>query len=88
MPVHREEGSFVVRVELAAEFGEDYDGDDDGYAWLHAWRARVLPRIARAVFDELRAAPGYSAVAATRGKNPEDELEIAVRFEPRTGNGG
>ena len=88
MPVHREEGRFVVRVELAAEFGEDYEGDDDGYAWLDAWRARVLPRIARAVFDELRATPGYSAVAASRGKNPEDELEIAVRFEPRTGNGG
>jgi hypothetical protein len=80
--VHREEGRFVVRIELSAEFGEDYEGDDDGNAWLEAWRARVLPRLAKAVFTELRAEPGYSAVPASRGKNPEDELEIAVRFEP------
>jgi hypothetical protein len=83
MSVHREEGRFVVRVELSAEFGEDYEGDEDGYAWLRAWRARVLPRLARVVFDELRAAPGYSAVPASRGKDPEDELEITVRYEPR-----
>jgi len=37
----------------------------------------------KAVFAELRAEPGFSAVPASRGKSPEDELEIAVRFEPR-----
>jgi len=83
MAVHREEGRFVVRIELSAEFGEDYEGDDDGYAWLEAWRARVQPRLARAVFDQLRAEPGFSALPASRGKNPEEELEIAVRFEAR-----
>jgi hypothetical protein len=84
MAVHREEGRFVVRIELSAEFGEDYEGDDDGNAWLEAWRARVQPRIAKAVFAELRAEPGFSAVPASRGKSPDEELEIAVRFEPRT----
>jgi len=83
MAVHREEGRFVVRIELSAEFGEDYEGDEDGNAWLEAWRARVVPRVARAVFDQLRAEPGFSAVPASRGKSPQDELEIAVRFEPR-----
>ena len=34
MAVHREEGSFVVRIELSAEFGEDYEGNEDGNAWL------------------------------------------------------
>lgn len=82
--VHREEGRFVVRIELSAEFGADYEGDDDGNAWLEAWRARVQPRLAKAVFAELRAEPGFSAVPASRGKSPDDELEIAVRFEPRT----
>jgi len=81
--VHREEGRFVVRIELSAEFGEDYDGDDDGNAWLEAWRTRVQPRLARAVFAELRAEPGFTAVPASRGQNPDEELEIAVRFEPR-----
>jgi hypothetical protein len=84
MGVHREEGRFVVRIELSAEFGEDYEGDDDGNAWLEAWRARVQPRIAKAVFAELRAEPRFSAIPASRGKSPEDELEIAVSFEPRT----
>ena len=80
MPVHREEGRFVVRIELSAEFGEEYEGDDDGYAWLEAWRARVQPRIARAVFEQLRAEPGFSAVPASRGGNPGEELEVAVTF--------
>ncbi len=82
MAVHREEGSFTVRIELSAEFGEAYEGDDDGNAWLQRWRARVQPRLARAVFDLLRAEPGFSAVASPRGRNPEEELEISVRFEP------
>src|SRR5215472_1558692 len=34
MGVHLEEGSFVVRISLSAEFGEDYEGDEDGYVWL------------------------------------------------------
>lgn len=82
MAVHREEGRFVVRIELAAEFAADYEGDDDGYAWLEKWRARVQPRLARAVFEQLRAEPGFSAVPASRGKNPEEELEVAVTFQP------
>ena len=82
MAVHHEEGGFVVRIELSADFSEDYDGDDDGYAWLEAWRARVRPRLVRAVFEELRAEPGFGAIAVSRGKNPDEELEIAVRFAP------
>ena len=83
MAVHREEGRFVVRIELSAEFGDDYEGDDDGYAWLEAWRARVQPRIVRAVFDQLRADAGFTAIPAPRGRNPDESLEIDVRFEPR-----
>lgn len=81
MAVHREEGRFVVRIELSAEFGEDYEGDDDGNAWLEAFRARVQPRLVRAVMDQVRAEPGFSAVPASRGKSPDEEVEIAVRFE-------
>lgn len=88
MAVHREEGSFCVRIDLSAEFGEDYEGDDDGYAWLEQWRARIQPRLARAIFEELRAAPGFTAIPVSRGRNPEEELEIAVRFVPRLEGGG
>jgi hypothetical protein len=81
MAVHREEGRFVVRIELSAEFDESYEGDDDGYAWLESWRARVQPRLLRAVFEQLRAEPGYDAIPVSRGKNPEEEIEIAVRLK-------
>ena len=80
MTVHSEQGSFVVRIELSAEFAEDYEGDDDGYAWLARWRAQVQPRIVRAIFAELRADPGFDAVPSPRGKSPDEELEIAVRW--------
>ena len=81
MAVHREEGRFVVRIELSAEFGEDYEGEDDGNAWLEAFRARVQPRVVRAVFEQLRAEPGFTAIPVSRGKSPDEEIEIAVRFE-------
>jgi hypothetical protein len=83
MAVHREEGRFVVRIELSAEFDEDYDGDEDGLAWLEAWRERVRPRLLRAVFDELRSEPGFVAVPVSRGKSPDEELEIVARFQPK-----
>jgi hypothetical protein len=78
--VHREEGQFDIRIELSAEFEESYAGDADGYAWLEAWRARVRPRVARAIMTELRAEPGFSAVPTSRGKSPDDELVITVRL--------
>ncbi len=86
MAVHREDGSFSVRIELSAEFGEDYEGDDDGYAWLAAWRSRVQPRLARAIFEQLRAEPGFTALPVSRGRNPEEALEIEVRFHPQAGS--
>lgn len=81
MTVHREEGRFTIRVELAAEFGESYEGDDDGYAWLERWKMSVRPRMLRAVFDALRSEPGFEAIPVSRGANPDAELEIAVRFK-------
>jgi hypothetical protein len=85
MAVYREEGRFVVRIDLSADFDENYEGDNDGYVWLDHWRAQVSPRIVRAVFDALRAEPGFEALPAPRGKSPEEELEIAVRFKAADG---
>jgi hypothetical protein len=78
--VHREEGQFVIRIGLSAEFAEDYAGDADGYDWLERWRSHVRPAVARAVMTSLRSESGFSAVPVSRGKNPDDELEIDVRF--------
>ena len=72
----------MVSIELSAEFDADYEGDDDGYAWLDRWRSAVQSRLVRAVFEQLRAGGTFDAVPVSRGKNPDDEIEIAVRFRP------
>jgi hypothetical protein len=82
MAVHREEGALTIRIELAAEFGEDYEGDDDGNAWLERWRADVQPRVVRALFDALRSDPRYHAIPVSRGRAPDENIEIEVRFKP------
>jgi hypothetical protein len=89
MAMYREEGRFVLRIDLSAEFGDEYEGESDGYAWLEHWRAHVKPRLVRAVFEALRSEPGFEALPAPRGKNPEDELEVAVRLlQPRSDTRG
>ena len=81
MPVHREEGRFDIRIELSAEFDEDYEGDDDGYLWLRRFQEEVRPRLARAVFDALRSDPSFRAIPVSRGASPDENMEIDVRFE-------
>jgi hypothetical protein len=83
MPNHREESRFTVRVELSADFADDYEGDDDGFAWLARWQATVRPRLLRAVFEALRSDGGFEAVPVSRGASPEREIEIEVRRVPR-----
>jgi len=79
MAVHREDGKFQVRIELVAEFDEDYEGDDDGYAWLERWKAETRPRLLKAVFDALRADGTCDAIPVSRGASPDEEVEILVR---------
>lgn len=82
MPAYREEGRFVISVDLAAEFADEYEGDADGYAWLEAWKSKVRPKLLTAVMNALRAEAAFVAVPVSRGKNPDDELEISVRYVP------
>ena len=35
----QEEKTFTVRFTLEAAFPEDYEGEEDDYAWLHDWEA-------------------------------------------------
>jgi hypothetical protein len=78
MAVYREEGRFVVKVDLSAQFGDDYEGEDDGYQWLQRWKDRVRPRVVAAVFEALRADPAFAVVASPRGASPDEEIEISV----------
>lgn len=83
MTAHREEGEFTIRIDLGAEFAEDYEGDDDGNAWLERWQSQVRPRLVRAVFEALRSDPAFTAIPVTRGRSPDENLDIEVRFVGR-----
>lgn len=88
MSIHREDGRFVIRLELTAEFDESYEGEDDGYAWLERWKSEVRPRVVRAVFDALREGTSFDAIPVSRGANPDDEIEISIRRKDRPKLGG
>lgn len=83
--MYREEGTLTIRVDLSAEFGESYEGDDDGYAWLERWRTTVQPKVVRAVFDALRSDPGVDAIPVSRGRRPDENVDIEVHFKPGRG---
>lgn len=80
---HREERSFSIDLHLTATFGDEYEGDEDGYAWFQRFERELKPELLRAVFAALRAHPRFSALPAPRGRNPDDALEIDITFRPR-----
>src|SRR5207244_8307824 len=83
MTVHREQARFEIRLDLSAEFDEDYEGDDDGNAWLERWRATVRPRLLAALFEALRSDPAFDAIPTSRGASPDDEVMVDVRFRTK-----
>lgn len=78
---HREEKTFSITLHLAAEFDDDYAGDDDGFAWHERFQGAVKPALIAAVHEALRAHPRFRAVAAPRGRDPESALDLDVSFE-------
>lgn len=74
-----EEKTFTLRFNLVAGFPEDYDGDDDEYAWLHDWETRIKPDLLKTVVAALRAHPSWSVHVRNRGMSSTDEVEIALQ---------
>jgi hypothetical protein len=81
--MHREEQSFSIELHLVAEFPDDYEGDDDGYVWLERFGRELRPELARALFAAVSQIPGWTAVAAPRGRDPARALEIEIRRDPQ-----
>lgn len=73
-----EEKDFRLRFSLEAKFPDDYEGEEDNYAWLQDWNTRVKPHLLKVIFDSLRQHPSWSAHVRNRGISPEDEIEIVV----------
>jgi hypothetical protein len=77
--MHREERSFSIELHLVAEFDDAYEGDEDGYAWVESFERELKPALVRGVFEAVREAPAWTAVAAPRGRDPGVAVEIEVR---------
>lgn len=83
--MHREERDYSVILHVAAEFGDDYAGDEDGFVWYERFERELKPRLVAALFDVLRSSPEWAAIAAPRGRDPDSTLEIEVRRVRRDG---
>jgi len=76
--MYQEEKTFNVRFSLEAHFPEDYEGEDDAYAWLHDWEGRVMPEVLKSIFTTLRKFPSWSARVRNRGMAQTEEIEISL----------
>jgi hypothetical protein len=73
---HREEREFTLRLELAAEFSDSYDGDEDGFAWAEGV-GPLAGEIVRAAVDAAQRR-GWKVRARNRGRSSEDEVTLVV----------
>ena len=76
--MYQEEKTFNVRFSLEAQFPEDYEGEEDGHAWLRDWESRVLPEVMKSIFTTLRKYPSWSARIRNRGIAQTEEIEISL----------
>jgi hypothetical protein len=74
----REEKVFTLRFTLEAVFDDDYEGDEDEYAWLKEWEHRLKPALLKLIFDTLRKDSAWKAHVRNRGVSSLDEIEIVL----------
>ena len=77
-----EQREFTLRLELRCEFPDDYDGDDDGYAWAASLPA-VTAEIVAAAAAILRRDRAFQVRPANRGRPTEDEVTLVAERAPK-----
>ncbi len=78
--IHREDTTWVIRIEAGADFDESYDGELDGFAWRDAFHRDIQPRVLAAVLRELAATPGWRVRTGNRGLPAQDEVMIHLEL--------
>jgi len=76
--MYREERAFTFRFSLEASFPDDYQGDEDDYAWAAEWDRRIKPAVLKQIFEVLRRQPAWTAHVRNRGLSPAEEIEICL----------
>jgi hypothetical protein len=79
--VHREEVTWTIRIEAAAEFDDNYDGDLDGYAWREQHFRELQNRATAAVLRALAGVPGWRVRTGNRGLPATDEVLVHVELD-------
>jgi hypothetical protein len=72
-----EEREFTFRLEARAEFAEDYDGEDDGYAWA-AEMAPMVGEMLQAIVSVVARHPGWTVRPRNRGRSTDDEVTLVL----------
>ena len=81
-----EEREFTFRLELVREFGEDYQGDADGYAWAEELRPLTGEMLHALI--QVATRHGWSVQPRNRGRSSEDEVTLVLsrrEEEPESG---
>jgi len=72
-----EQRDFSLRIELRCAFPENYEGDDDGYAWAEDVRP-ALAEIVRAAAAILGQRGGFRVHPANRGRPADEEVTLVA----------
>ncbi len=76
--MYHEEKTFAFRFSLEATFPDEYEGDEDNYAWLQDWEKRIKPELLHVLFTSLRQNTSWAAHVRNRGMSPEAEIEVVM----------
>ena len=78
--MHTEEREFTLRLELVRTFPDDYQGDEDGYAWT-AEITPMLGAVLAAAVQAISRHPGWKVRPKNRGRSSVDEVTLVVERE-------
>ena len=78
---HVEEREFTLRIQVRCAFPENYEGDDDGYAWWSNVEPATV-ELVRAAVAILARQPGCRVRPANRGRPADEEVTLVVDRAP------
>ena len=77
MAAYTEEKEFTLRFEVRCVFPDDYDGDDDGYAWTEEFK-QMAAEMVGAVAGVVARHPGWALRGGNRGRSSDEEVTLVL----------
>jgi hypothetical protein len=73
---YTEEREFTFRIQARVSFAEDYDGEEDGYAWAPSL-TQLMGQIMAGMVQSATAA-GWRVRPANRGRATDEEVTLVL----------